>query len=86
MELAKVTSQGQITIPAEIRRYLNLKGGDKVVLLKEDGKVVMANSTMLALKEVQKAFAGVAENMGLKNEDDVVGLVKTHRKNKKAQR
>jgi AbrB family looped-hinge helix DNA binding protein len=86
MELAKVTSQGQMTIPAEIRRYLNLKGGDKVVLMKEDGKVVMVNSTMLALKEVQKAFAGVAENMGLKNEDDVISLVKTHRKNKKAQR
>ena len=82
MELAKVTSQGQITIPADIRKHLRLKGGDKVVLIKEEGRVVMANSTMLALKEVQDAFAGVAENMGLKNDDDVVALVKAHRKNK----
>jgi AbrB family looped-hinge helix DNA binding protein len=86
MELAKVTSQGQITIPADIRKYLSLKGGDKVVLIKENGHVVMANSTMLALREVQEAFVGVAENMGLKNEDDVVEPVKAHRKNKKAER
>jgi AbrB family looped-hinge helix DNA binding protein len=85
MELAKVTSQGQITIPADIRRYLSLRGGDKVVLIKENGRVVMANSTMLALKEVQEAFAGVAESMGLKDEEDVVSLVKAHRKSKKEQ-
>ena len=83
MELARVTTQGQITIPAAIRKYLNLKGGDKVVLIQEGGRVIMANSTMLALKEVQEAFAGVAENMGLQNADDVVSLVKSHRKEKK---
>ena len=86
MELAKVTSQGQITIPSDIRRYLSLKDGDKVVLIKENGHVVMANSTMLALREVQGAFTGVAENMGLENDDDVVALVKAHRKNKKSVR
>ena len=84
MELAKVTSQGQITIPSDIRKSLNLKTGDKVVFLNENGRIVMANSSMLALKDVQDAFAGVAENIGLKDNDDVVALVKTHRKAKKA--
>jgi AbrB family looped-hinge helix DNA binding protein len=83
MELAKVTSQGQITIPSEIRKYLNIKGGDKVVLLKENGRVVMANSTMLALKDLQDAFTGVAERMGIETEQDVVDLVKAHRRNAK---
>ena len=86
MELAKVTLQGQITIPADIRKYLSLKGGDKVVLIKENGRVVMANSTMLALKEVQEAFTGVADDLGLKDEDDVVDLVKGHRKAKRENR
>ncbi|MDR1028516.1 MAG: AbrB/MazE/SpoVT family DNA-binding domain-containing protein [Clostridiales Family XIII bacterium] len=27
MEFAKVTSQGQITIPSDIRKYLKLRGG-----------------------------------------------------------
>ena len=83
MELAKVTSQGQITIPVDIRNYLNIKDGDKVVLIKEKGRIVMANSSMLALKEVQEAFDGVAEKMGLEDEDDIVKLVKKHRKDKK---
>jgi len=84
MELAKVTSQGQITIPSDIRKYLGIKDGDKIILIKEKGKVIMANSTMLALKEIQDAFEGVAEQAGIKDEDDVIELVKTHRKNKKA--
>jgi AbrB family looped-hinge helix DNA binding protein len=84
MELAKVTSQGQITIPADIRKYLNIKKGDKVVLIKENGRIVMANSALLALKEAQEAFSGVADNLGLKDEDDVVAFIKEHRRTRKA--
>ncbi|NBD33576.1 MAG: AbrB/MazE/SpoVT family DNA-binding domain-containing protein, partial [Cyanobacteria bacterium] len=39
MELAKVTSKGQITIPVEIRKQLNLKPGDKVLFIEENGKI-----------------------------------------------
>lgn len=80
MELAKVTVRGQITIPIEIRKKLNIKDGDKVVFLEENGKVIMANSAMLALREIQDAFKGEAERLGLKNEQDVVNLVKEVRK------
>ena len=83
MDLAKVTSQGQITIPSDIRKFLGLKSGDKVALFKENGHIVMANSNMLSLRDVQEAFIGVANTMGIQNEDDVVNLVKTHRKNKR---
>ena len=82
MELAKVTSQGQITIPSDMRQYLKIRSGDKVVLFKDNGRVIMANSTMVALKEMQNSFVGVAENMDLENEQDVVEFVKEHRKNK----
>ena len=30
MDLAKVTSKGQLTIPIEIRKKLGIKNGDKV--------------------------------------------------------
>ena len=33
MELAKLTTKGQITIPSEIRKKLNVGAGDKVVFL-----------------------------------------------------
>jgi antitoxin PrlF len=80
MELAKVTVRGQITIPIEIRRKLNIKDGDKVVFIEENGKIIMENSAILALREVQDAFKGEAERMGLQNDQDVVDMVKKVRK------
>lgn len=82
MELAKVTSKGQITIPIEIRRKLGLKEGDKVLFVEEGGKIVIMNSTLIALREAQEAFAGEAEAVGLQNEDDVIKMINQIRKEK----
>ena len=35
MEVAKLSSKGQITIPASIRNKLQLKAGDKIVILEK---------------------------------------------------
>lgn len=75
MELAKVTSKGQITIPIDIRRKLGVKEGDKVLFVEEQGKIFLMNSSMEALKKAQAAFAGEAERLGLKDEEDVNRLV-----------
>ena len=79
MELAKITSKGQITIPIDIRRKLGVKEGDKILFLEEGGKIYILNSSMEALKEAQAAFAGEAERAGLKSEDDVVAMMKEYR-------
>ena len=83
MELAKITVRGQITIPVEIRKKLGVKDGDKVVFLEENGRIVMENSVRIALKEVQEAFRGEAERVGLKNERDVVSMIKEVRQEKR---
>ena len=80
MELAKITSKGQITIPVDIRRKLGVKEGDKVLFVEEAGKVYILNASMEAIKEAQAAFAGEAEHAGLKNEDDVVAMIKQLRR------
>ncbi|MEA4847353.1 MAG: AbrB/MazE/SpoVT family DNA-binding domain-containing protein [Clostridiaceae bacterium] len=80
MELAKITSKGQITIPLDIRRKLGVKEGDKVLFVEESGRIYILNSSMEALKEVQSAFAGEAERNGLKGEDDVVSMIKEFRR------
>lgn len=80
MELAKITSKGQITIPVDIRRKLGVKEGDKVLFVEEAGKVYILNASMEAIKEAQAAFAGEAERAGLKNEDDVVAMIKQLRR------
>ena len=80
MELAKVTSKGQITIPIEIRKKLGVKNGDKILFMEESGKIYIINSSMDALREAQKAFAGEADRLGLKNDDDVMEMIKELRK------
>lgn len=80
MELAKITSKGQITIPVEIRKKLGLKEGDKVLFVEDGDKVIIMNSSLLALREAQEAFAGEAEKAGVKTEQDVVDMIKDLRR------
>ena len=79
MELAKVTSKGQVTIPVEIRKKLGIKNGDKVLFIEDAGSIYMMNSSMEALREAQMAFKGEAERLGLKNDDDVMEMIKAER-------
>lgn len=75
MELAKVTSKGQITIPIDIRRKLGVKEGDKILFVEEQGRIIIVNSSMDALQKAQAAFTGEAERLGLKDERDVADLI-----------
>jgi AbrB family looped-hinge helix DNA binding protein len=76
MNLAKVSGNGQITVPIEVRRRLGIKEGDKILFLeRENGEIVIHNASQSAILKAQKAFKGVAEEMGVKNEDDVQALV-----------
>ena len=83
MELAKVTTKGQITIPKTIRELLDLKEGSKIIFIQKGKDIVIQNSAMLTLEKIQKAFDGEAERLGLETEDDVVEMIKEFRKNRK---
>ena len=80
MELAKITSKGQITLPVAIRKILNLKDGDKVAFIEKNGQFILVNPVSLAIDEARNAFDGEAGRLNLKNEKDVVNLVKDVRK------
>ena len=41
---------------------------------------MIMNSTMVALKEAQEAFRGEASRVGLRDEQDVVGMIKEMRR------
>jgi AbrB family looped-hinge helix DNA binding protein len=76
MNLAKVSANGQITVPIEVRRALKLKEGDKILFFqRENGDVVINNASINAIRKAQEAFAGAAEAMGIQTEDDVQALV-----------
>lgn len=76
MNLAKISSNGQITVPVEIRRLLGLKSGDKVLFFQnKDGDVVINNASAKAIYKAQAAFEGIAEEIGVHDENDVQTLV-----------
>ena len=80
MELAKITMRGQITIPVAIRKRLGVKDGDKVIFMEENGRIIIENAAMIALKDAQRDFEDEAERLGLENEKDVVKMVKEVRR------
>ena len=80
MELAKGTSQGQVTIPIEIRKKLGIKNGDKILFVEEAGKIYISNSSMDALREAQRAFVGEVERLGFHDDNDVMEMIKELRK------
>jgi AbrB family looped-hinge helix DNA binding protein len=85
MELAKITTRGQVCLPIEIRRKLKVREGDKIVFLEENGKIVVENAARMAFVRIQDAFEGEAERLGLKTEQDVVDMVKEVRRKAKKQ-
>ena len=80
MELAKVTSKGQITIPRGIRTLLRLKTGDKVFFEESCGKAYITNASQRTLSNVQTYMQGEAKKAGFQTEDDVIAYIKELRK------
>jgi len=85
MEVARVTSKGQITIPRDIRTKMNIKRGDKIVFFEDNGKYFLQNSALIsikALEDLQSIMEGEAEKAGFKDSEDVVNYIKSIRKEK----
>ncbi len=81
IDMAKVTTKGQITIPVAIRKALGIKTGDKVFFVeKGNGAIEIRNATLIAFSDAQRVFEGAAEEAGLASEDDVAALVKSVRR------
>jgi AbrB family looped-hinge helix DNA binding protein len=75
MSEATVTSKGQVTIPAEIRKALGLTAGERVVFTQlDDGTTIMRAKTrsILELKGMLKPLRGKKRKVSL--EDMSIGL------------
>ena len=80
MEVARITTKGQITIPIEIRKKLNLKEGDKIIFLEQDGRIYFENAALLAFNRIQNAMADEAQKAGYNSLEEMNELVKEIRK------
>lgn len=76
MDVAAVSANGQITVPADVRRELGLKPGDKIAFVRNEyGDITVVRPIASVLIEAQRAFARAAEEGGLKDAEDIDRLV-----------
>lgn len=87
MLMVTISDDGRIAIPAEIMEALGVGPGDKVMLGRNRlGELVIGRAPVRhelarprpieeVLAEAQVAFAGLAERLGVRNEDDVQELI-----------
>jgi AbrB family looped-hinge helix DNA binding protein len=70
MPEATMTSKGQVTIPAEIRKAMGLNAGERVVFTQlDDGTTVMRAKTrsILELRGMLKPVRGEKKRVGIKD-------------------
>ncbi|WP_415537490.1 AbrB/MazE/SpoVT family DNA-binding domain-containing protein [Dehalobacter sp. 4CP] len=69
MEISRISSKGQVTIPKPIRDMLKLNEGDRVAFLEDNGKVVITKASLIALRELQDALSTEAQEKGITEQD-----------------
>ncbi len=60
MEIAKITSKGQLTVPKAVREKLNLETGSKVVFLQKGDDLVVRNADTL----IERTQGEAADHLG----------------------
>jgi len=75
-EIATVTSKGQVTLPASLRRRLGIQEGSRLVFLESGGELRVLKEQ--EIESVFKVFDDRRREMGLKRKD-VDRLVKEAR-------
>ncbi len=80
MAQAKIMDGGKMTIPPEVRSWLQIKDGDRVSFIRDRQGVRIVNAGILALEKAQTALAGVAERAGIDSEEAVAALCKDARR------
>ena len=73
---AKVMSKGQITLPIDIRKRMNLSTGDRVAVIYENDRVILMNPAVYAMEELQKSMAGEWEKAGINSQEDLDALMR----------
>lgn len=52
MEISKISSKGQITVPVSVRNKLNLNTGDNVVIFEDNGRFYIENASAISLRYI----------------------------------
>ena len=85
VDITKVSSKGQVVIPGDIRKSLDLQEGEKLLVWADHRTIVLKKVGRPSPAEIERLFqAGsrFAKAVGLKKSDvkKVIREVRTHRK------
>lgn len=84
-EILTVSSKGQISIPAGIRKNLSIETGDKLIAYASGDAIMLKVLKLPSTEEFEKALAEAqtwAKSAGYK-EEDITDIIKSVRKGKK---
>ncbi len=81
VEIGKVSSRGQIAIPADMRKKMNLKEGEKVLFLLGDGTLLVKKIMPGTFAAITKPLREAATKAGMK-ESDVPEIIHRFRSKK----
>lgn len=83
LEITSMSSRGQIVIPFGLREKLNIKEGEKFIILGEDNTIVLRKVEMpsfAGFEKLLKKTRDFAKNKGLKETDIESALKETRKK------
>ena len=80
IEMGKISSRGQVAIPAGIREQLGLDEGSKVLFFTEDDTLLMKKVNTESFAELTKPLREAKKKI---REEDVPALIHRFRKSKK---
>jgi antitoxin PrlF len=69
MEVSRMSSKGQVTIPKSIRERLRLHDGDKIAFIEENEKITITKASTLSFNKLANEIAKIAEEKGITEED-----------------
>ena len=80
ISIGTMSARGQIAIPSDIRKELDLNEGNKILFFLEDDRLILKKVTASSFREITKPLKEAAKKANLK-ESDVEGIIqKTRRK------
>ncbi|MBS3174882.1 AbrB/MazE/SpoVT family DNA-binding domain-containing protein [Candidatus Woesearchaeota archaeon] len=82
IEMGKISARGQIAIPAEIRREMDLQEGQRILFVLENDTLMIKKITTQTFSQITKPLKEAMKKTNLQ-EKDVPELLQQFRKSKK---
>jgi len=85
IEMATLSSRGQVCIPNNIREDMGLKEGSKILFMLAGDSLIIKKVSMQTFEEITKPLKEAVKKTGIK-EEDVVDMIHRFRAEKRARK